>query len=48
MTARTILITGARAPIALDLARSFAAAGWAPHLVDSIRGCSTLPAIASI
>ena len=33
----TILITGARAPIALDLARSFAAAGHTPHLADSIR-----------
>src|SRR5579872_3890411 len=32
-----VLITGARAPIALDLARSFAAAGWTPHLADSIR-----------
>ena len=33
----TVLITGARAPIALDLARSFAAAGFTPHLADSIR-----------
>jgi glutathione synthase/RimK-type ligase-like ATP-grasp enzyme len=33
---RTVLITGARAPIALDLARSFAAAGFTPHLADSI------------
>jgi len=33
----TVLITGARAPIALDLARSFAGAGWTPHLADSIR-----------
>jgi hypothetical protein len=32
-----ILITGARAPIALDLARSFAAAGHEPHLADSVR-----------
>jgi hypothetical protein len=32
----TVLITGARAPIALDLARSFAAAGWTPHLADSV------------
>jgi hypothetical protein len=32
----TVLITGARAPIALDLARSFAAAGFTPHLADSI------------
>lgn len=33
---KTVLITGARAPIALDLARSFQAAGWTPHLADSI------------
>ncbi|MEQ1819556.1 MAG: hypothetical protein ABL871_13185 [Terricaulis sp.] len=33
----TILITGARAPIALDLARSFEAAGHNAHLVDSVR-----------
>ena len=33
---KTVLITGARAPIALDLARSFASAGWTPHLADSI------------
>jgi hypothetical protein len=32
-----VLITGARAPIALDLARSFAAAGFEAHLADSIR-----------
>jgi hypothetical protein len=32
----TVLVTGARAPIALDLARSFAAAGWTPHLADSV------------
>ena len=32
-----VLITGARAPIAIDLARSFAQAGWTPHLADSIR-----------
>ena len=32
-----VLITGVRAPIGLDLARSFAAAGWTPHLADSIR-----------
>ena len=32
-----VLITGARAPIALDLARSFAAAGWQAHLADSVR-----------
>jgi len=34
MNAR-VLITGARAPAALDLARSFANAGWAAHLADS-------------
>jgi hypothetical protein len=34
---RRVLITGARAPIALDLARSFAAAGLEPHLADSIQ-----------
>lgn len=41
----TILITGARAPIALDLARSFEAAGHEAHLADSIRPWSvrTLP-----
>lgn len=33
----TILITGARAPVALDLARSFDAAGHETHLADSIR-----------
>src|SRR5262249_42672740 len=33
----TILVTGARAPIALDLARSFEAAGHTVHLADSIR-----------
>lgn len=32
----TILITGVRAPIALDLARSFTAAGHDVHLADSI------------
>lgn len=32
----TVLITGARAPIALDIARSFAGAGYAPHLADSV------------
>lgn len=30
-----VLITGARAPAALDLARSFVAAGWEVHLADS-------------
>jgi hypothetical protein len=34
---RRVLITGARAPIAVDLARSFEAAGWAADLADSIR-----------
>ncbi|MBX7249879.1 MAG: hypothetical protein K1X35_12655, partial [Caulobacteraceae bacterium] len=33
---RTVLISGASAPVALDLARRFAAAGLAPHLVDSL------------
>lgn len=33
---RRVLITGARAPIALDLARSFRAAGVEPHLADSV------------
>ena len=33
---KRVLITGARAPVALDLARSFAAAGWEPHLADSL------------
>ena len=33
---RAALITGARAPVALDLARSFAAAGFDAHLADSI------------
>lgn len=36
----TILITGARAPVAVDLARSFAAAGHAVHLADSVAGWS--------
>jgi hypothetical protein len=31
-----VLITGARAPVALDIARSFAAAGFAAHLADSV------------
>lgn len=34
----TILITGARAPVAVDLARSFAAAGHRVHLADSVTG----------
>ncbi|QNA83829.1 ATP-grasp domain-containing protein [Sphingomonas sp. So64.6b] len=33
---RTILLTGARAPVAVDLARSFAAAGYEVHLADSV------------
>lgn len=32
-----VLITGARAPVALDLARCFEAAGLTPQLADSIR-----------
>jgi len=32
---RAVLITGARAPAALDLARSFTAAGYDAHLADS-------------
>jgi hypothetical protein len=32
----TVLITGARAPVAVDLARSFAAAGYQVHLADSV------------
>ena len=34
--ARRVLITGARAVAALDIARDFAAAGWVPHLADSV------------
>ena len=37
MTARRVLITGARAAAALDLARDFAAAGWDVHAADSTR-----------
>lgn len=33
---RNVLITGARAPIARDLARNFAAAGRSSHLADSV------------
>lgn len=40
-TAAHVLITGARAPVALDLARQFAAAGWQVHTAD------TLPAYAT-
>lgn len=35
MTARTVLITGARAPVALHMARLLHGAGWAVHLADS-------------
>ena len=35
--ARSVLITGARAVAALDLARDFVAAGWQVHLADSRR-----------
>lgn len=35
MAERRVLLTGARAPIALDLARQFAAAGWQVHVADS-------------
>lgn len=35
--ARAVLITGARAAAALDLARDFVAAGWRVHLADSRR-----------
>ncbi|WP_295942975.1 ATP-grasp domain-containing protein [uncultured Xanthomonas sp.] len=31
-----VLITGARAPVALDLARRFATQGWRVHLADSV------------
>jgi hypothetical protein len=34
----TVLITGARAPVAVDLARSFAAAGYEVHIADSVTG----------
>lgn len=47
MTGR-VLITGARAPVALELARSFRAAGFEPHLADSaparMARASTAPA----
>jgi predicted ATP-grasp superfamily ATP-dependent carboligase len=33
---RRVLITGARAPVAIDLARSFAAAEYEVHLADSV------------
>ncbi len=34
---RSVLITGARAAAALDLARDFAAAGWTVHLADCVK-----------
>lgn len=33
---RRVLVTGARAPVALDLARAFARAGFEPHLADAV------------
>ncbi|MEP1229456.1 MAG: hypothetical protein ABJG88_02150 [Litorimonas sp.] len=33
---KKVLITGARAPVAIDLSRSFMAAGYAPILADSV------------
>lgn len=35
MTARSVLITGARSAAALDIARDFSTAGWRVHLADS-------------
>lgn len=32
----TVLLTGARAPVTVDLARSFAAAGYTVHVADSV------------
>ena len=32
---KRLLLTGARAPVALDLARQFASAGWQVHTADS-------------
>lgn len=37
MSGGTVLLTGARAPVCLDLARAFRAAGWHVHLADCIR-----------
>lgn len=37
-----VLITGARAPAALDIARSFKAAGWTVHFADSRPGVMAL------
>ena len=34
---RRVLVTGARAPVALDLAAAFEAAGWEAHLADCVR-----------
>ena len=33
---KTVLITGARAPVAIDVSRAFMAAGYAPILADSV------------
>jgi len=41
----TILITGARAPVALDLARAFTAAGYETHLADSVRAWAARAAL---
>ncbi|MDB5044744.1 MAG: hypothetical protein JWQ08_794 [Deinococcus sp.] len=35
-----VLITGARAPVALEVARSFRAAGWQVHVADSVMPCA--------
>ena len=32
----TVIVTGARAPVALEVARSFRALGWRVHLADSV------------
>lgn len=37
---RDLLVTGARAPVAIDLARAFAAAGHRVQLADSVRPCA--------
>ena len=36
LISRTVLITGARAPVALQMARLLHGAGWAVHLADSL------------
>jgi len=41
----TVLITGARAPAALELARSFRTQGWTVHSADSFRYTLTAPAV---